>query len=112
MRRRQVSILAGDVIRVRYGRRAAMSPIMSLVEKCQLKACAGSFGTAQGAVAPHNPAPALAVARTAEHVAQHSFETAVTSGHRHHATVTDYLTAIADTTPTLTLTLTLTPDMI
>jgi transitional endoplasmic reticulum ATPase len=46
------------------------------------------------------------IRHSAQRVAQHSFETAVTSGHRHHATVTDYLTAIADTTPTLT------PDMI
>jgi hypothetical protein len=48
MKRHLPSILAGDAAsRVRYCRRAALSPIMSLVGKCQLKACAASFGTAQ-----------------------------------------------------------------
>ncbi|MDT5025708.1 MAG: hypothetical protein QOE61_2134 [Micromonosporaceae bacterium] len=35
-------------VAVEVSAQAALSPIMSLVEKCQLKACAASFGTAQG----------------------------------------------------------------
>jgi hypothetical protein len=50
-----------------------MSPIMSLVEKCQLKACAVSFGTAQAsfdANVPPSPAGLVASAAVPAGVAQ------------------------------------------